>query len=95
MLRMLRNFDFNWEKYNFQMDGFWNKIVKHHFSTRKILPRITHAIEKALNPWIEGMVSLPTFLSQMALKLVMMENDNRNSSAKPVKWGKLLYEKKL
>lgn len=46
-------------------------------------PRITQAIDMALSPWMEGIVSLPTRLSQIALKLVTIENDNRSSDHTP------------
>jgi hypothetical protein len=42
-----------------------------------------HAIDKALIPWMQLMVSLPTFLSQIALKFVLSENESKSSSAKP------------
>lgn len=47
------------------------------------LPKITHAIDIARNPCIDGIVSLPTLLSQIALKLLITENDNKSSEHKP------------
>ncbi len=45
---------------------------------------MTQAIDIALRPLIDGIVSLPTRLSQIALKLVTIENDNRSSDHTPV-----------
>lgn len=39
---------------------------------------MTQAMEMARKPWMHGTVSLPTFRSQITLKLVMTENDNRS-----------------
>lgn len=46
---------------------------------------MTQSIEIARNPWMEGIVSLPTFLSQIDWKLVTKENDRSNSAHTPIK----------
>lgn len=43
------------------------------------LPKITHAIEIARSPWMDGIVSWPTPRSQIVLKLVTTENDSSSS----------------
>lgn len=42
------------------------------------LPKMTQAMEMARKPCMHGTVSLPTFRSQITLKLVITENDNRS-----------------
>lgn len=48
-----------------------------------VWPRMTQAIEMARKPWIDGIVSLPTLRSQIALKLLMTENDSNSSDQTP------------
>lgn len=50
----------------------------------QVCPRIIQHIESARMPWIQLMVSLPTFRSQIELKLVFNENESRISSLKAV-----------
>lgn len=45
----------------------------------------------ARSPWIVGIVSLPTVLSQIALKFVITENDNNNSENIPVWRSEIIY----
>lgn len=56
-----------------------NITVSFQLYNTKYLPKITQHIEIARSPWIDGIVSLPTPLSQIALKLLITENDNNSS----------------
>lgn len=49
----------------------------------QVCPRMIHAIDKALIPWMQLIVSLPTARSQIALKFVVSENESKSSSHKP------------
>lgn len=53
---------------------------------------MTQAIEKARKPWIHGTVSLPTFRSQITLKLVITENDNNSLDQTPNSLSSTLIE---
>lgn len=57
------------------LSEYLNEIIQ-------VWPSMIHAIDNALIPWMQLIVSLPTFWSQIALKFVLNENESKISSRK-------------